>query len=262
MSSQHIGLHHAVRGTSIFFNVISYLVFNRSNISEGMLTAFVWPFLRSTILHWGINSLHSSLVAFFQKPHFPLTKFRSINKMHHRQRIVRKCRSKLHLFIDLGRSKNLRSVSLSVTFKPQSMPMQNKRAATLVYNWSYRWEDGRWSFEVRLGLSYPPCAREEFERHFLLFFSCSPCAEEFGRHFLLQFFLFFLGRWVQPPFCLRKIVTQNSPFSLKKKFWRKKFFWGFFLPEVGKPSVEISRENENCQKLEALNITLHLTYIR
>ena len=66
--------------------------------------------------------------------------------------------------------------------------MQNKQAATLFYCRSY------WSEDCRLGLSYPPFAREESERPFVLFFSCSPCTEEFGHYFLLQFFLFFLRR--------------------------------------------------------------------
>ena len=71
--------------------------------------------------------------------------FRSINKMRCQQRIVRKYSSGLHriatkglLSLNLDRSKNLRSVSLSVTFKLLSTPMQNKRAATLIYNQSYR----------------------------------------------------------------------------------------------------------------------------
>ena len=101
----------------------------------------------------------------------------------------------------------------------------------------------------------PPYTREEFECHF----SCSPCAEELGRHFLLKN-LMFLHRWVQPPFCLRKIVTQKFFFSRKKIFNEKKnFFFKDFFPQVGKPSTEISRENKNCGfpqkwvRLEALN---------
>ena len=56
-----------------FKGLISYLVFHRSNVSKGMLKAFVRPFPRSSVLHWGIDYLHGSLVAFFQKPHFSLT---------------------------------------------------------------------------------------------------------------------------------------------------------------------------------------------
>ena len=94
-----------------FFNALSYLVFNRSKVSKGMLKNFVWPFPRPTVLHCGIDCLHGSLVAFFQKPHFPLTKFRSINKLRRQWRLVRKCRSRLHwiarvvvlLLVDLDR---------------------------------------------------------------------------------------------------------------------------------------------------------------
>ena len=53
-----------------FFNAISYLVFDRSNVSEEVLKASVWP---STVLHCGINCLHGSLVVFFKKSNFPLT---------------------------------------------------------------------------------------------------------------------------------------------------------------------------------------------
>ena len=104
----------------------------------------------------------------------------------------------------------------------------------------------------------PPYAREEFECHF----SCSPFAEELGRHFLLKNLMFFLRRWVQPPFRLRKIVTQNFFFHGQKFLTKKKiFFWGYtdIFPQVRKPSTEISRENKNCGfpqkcgRLEALN---------
>ena len=80
------------------------------------------------------------------KQHFPFTKFRSMNKMRRQQRIVQKCRSRLHLVarkgllvsVNLHRRKNLRYVSLSVTFKLESIHMQNKRAAILIYNPSNR----------------------------------------------------------------------------------------------------------------------------
>ena len=83
----------------------------------------------------------------------------------------------------------------------------------------------RWWFEARFRLSYPPCAREEFECHF----SCSPCAEELGRHFLLKVFVLLAQVSSAAILFAENRYTEQFFFSTEKNFLtKKKFFWGFF----------------------------------
>ena len=124
LSSHFIGLNHGVPETSIFLMQSSILYLIGAKFPRVCpWKAFIRPFPRPMVLHWGNDCLHGSFVAFFKKPHIPLTKVWSINKMRLQQSIVRKCRSRLHrvarkslfLWINLDHSKNLRSVLLSVT---------------------------------------------------------------------------------------------------------------------------------------------------
>ena len=99
----------------------------------------------------------------------------------------------------------------------------------------------------------------------------------------MPFFLFSLRRNTRSPFSSKKffvLLAQVSSaailfaenryteqffvvfFFTEKKFLRKKFFFEDFIPEVGKPSTEISREDKNCgfpQKCGRLEALLCVT---
>ena len=140
---------------------------------------------------------------------------------------MRKCRSRLHwiarivllLSVDLDRRCVVRIWDLSHSH----CHIQTADHANA--NRSYRWEDWRWWFEARFRLSYPPCAREEFECHF----SCSPYAEELGRHFLLKNFFVLLAQVSSAAILFAEIVTRNSFFFREKNFKRKKIFFEDFF---------------------------------
>ena len=109
--------------------------------------------------------------------------------MRCQQRIVRKCRSRLHwiarkgllLSVDLDRSWNLRSrtLTLTVTFKPPTLPIDAKETG---HNFHLqpilsvrRWKMVLWG-SFRPFLSSLPPLHEELESHFLwVFFLFSLC---------------------------------------------------------------------------------------
>ena len=140
---------------------------------------------------------------------------------------MRKCRSRLHwiarivllLSVDLDRRCVVRIWDLSHSHRH----IQTADHANA--NRSYRWEDWRWWFEARFRLSYPPCAREEFECHF----SCSPCAEELGRHFLLKVFVLLAQVSSAAILFAENRYTEQFFFHGKKIFNEKKFFLRIFF---------------------------------
>ena len=83
------------------------------------------------------DSVFLTTCAFFQKLHFPLTEFRSINKTLHQQIIVRKCRPRLHWIARKGLLLSVVSFEFEMSHSAiqTAEQMQNKQADSQQLLW-------------------------------------------------------------------------------------------------------------------------------